>query len=162
MPTYTTRNDIASNARDGVIALLNQRLAETIDLRLSIKHAHWNVKGPQFIALHELFDQLASELDGPTDDVAERIAQLGGTARGTAQALTEATSLPPLSTELFDGAALVEALAERYAALAKAVRRNINETDDMGDADAADILTALSRTLDKGLWFLEAHAQGKR
>jgi len=162
MPTHTTRHDIATNARDGVIALLNQRLIETLDLRLSVKHAHWNVKGTQFIALHELFDLLAAELDKPTDDVAERVAQLGGTARGTAQSIAESTTLAPFPTATFDGMALVEALAERYGALGKAVRKNIDETDEMGDSDAADILTALSRTLDKGLWFLEAHLQGRR
>lgn len=154
---HPTRNDLAENARKGVIALLNARLADLIDLRLALKHAHWNVRGPHFIALHELFDSLQAGLDGHIDDLAERIAALGGTAMGSLQAVERATSLPPLPAELSDGIRLVEALADRTAAVAKSVRRSIDEAGEMGDADAADILTGLSRQLDKTLWFLEAH-----
>jgi len=156
---HQTRNDIAENARKGVIALLNARLAELIDLQLALKHAHWNVKGPHFIALHEMFDALQGGLSGHIDDMAERITALGGTAMGSVQAVSAATSLPPLPADLFDGLRLVEALADRTASLARSVRSGIGETTEMGDADAADLLTGLSRQLDKALWFLEAHLQ---
>jgi starvation-inducible DNA-binding protein len=156
---HKTRNDIAANARKGVAALLNARLADLIDLQLATKHAHWNVKGPHFIALHAMFDDLTATLTTHIDDMAERITALGGTAMGSVQAVEKATSLPPLPGDLFDGLKLAEALAERTAALGKSVRKGIEETTEMGDADAADLLTGLSRQLDKNLWFLEAHLQ---
>ncbi len=156
---HKTRNDLAENARRSVAALLNARLADLIDLQLALKHAHWNVKGPHFIALHEMFDTMVDSYDTHIDDVAERIAALGGMAAGTAQQVVAATALAPLPAELTDGLALVAALAERTAALAKSVRSAIEETEEAGDADAADILTALSRQLDKNLWFLESHLQ---
>lgn len=156
---HPTRNDMAENARKGVAALLNARLADLIDLQLALKHAHWNVKGPHFIALHDLFDDLHGALTPHIDDMAERITALGGTAMGSLQGIEKATSLPPLPTDLFDGLKLLEALADRTAALGKSVRQGIAETTEMGDADAADLLTGLSRQLDKTLWFLEAHLQ---
>jgi starvation-inducible DNA-binding protein len=156
---HPTRNDIAENSRMGVIALLNARLADLIDLQLALKHAHWNVKGPHFIALHAMFDDLQGGLAAHIDDMAERITALGGTAMGTMQDTAKATSLPALPSDVFDGLRLVEALADRTAALGKAVRKGIEETTEMGDADAADLLTGLSRQLDKNLWFLEAHLQ---
>lgn len=156
---HKTRNDIAANARKGVVELLNARLADLVDLQLATKYAHWNVKGPHFIALHELFDDLAGTLATPIDDMAERITALGGTAMGSVQAVEKATSLPAFPADVFDGLKMVEALADRTAALAKSVRKGIDEVDEMGDADAADLLTGLSRQLDKNLWFLEAHLQ---
>jgi starvation-inducible DNA-binding protein len=156
---HKTRNDIAANARKGIVELLNARLADLVDLQLATKHAHWNVKGPNFIALHEMFDDLAATLAAPIDDMAERITALGGTAMGSVQAVEKATSLTAMPTDVFDGMKMVEALADRTAALAKSVRNGIDEVDEMGDADAADLLTGLSRQLDKNLWFLEAHLQ---
>lgn len=156
---HKTRNDLAANARKSICALLNARLADLIDLQLVLKHAHWNVKGPQFIALHEMFDSMTDSYDGHADDIAERITALGGTAMGSVQAVEKATSLDPFPAEVFDGMKVVEALADRTAALAKSVRKGIDEADEAGDADAADILTGLSRQLDKNLWFLEAHLQ---
>ncbi len=156
---HKTRNDLAANARKSVAALLNARLADLIDLQLALKHAHWNVKGPNFIALHEMFDAMTDSYDAHVDDMAERIAALGGTAMGSVQAVEKATSLAPFPADVFDGMKMVEALAERTAALAKSVRKGIDETDEAGDVDAADILTALSRQLDKNLWFLESHLQ---
>jgi starvation-inducible DNA-binding protein len=156
---HKTRNDLAANARKSVSALLNARIADLIDLQLALKHAHWNVKGSNFIALHEMFDAMTDSYDAHVDDMAERITALGGTAMGSVQAVEKATSLAPFPADVFEGMKMVEALAERTAALAKSVRKGIDETAEMGDADAADILTALSRQLDKNLWFLEAHLQ---
>ena len=71
-----TRIDLKDNTRATMTALLNQQLVDTIDLYTQVKQAHWNVKGPHFIALHELFDKLAEELEGPVDDIAERVTAL--------------------------------------------------------------------------------------
>jgi starvation-inducible DNA-binding protein len=156
---HATSIDIPSNARQAVIETLNARLADLTDLKLATKHAHWNVKGPGFIALHEMFDGFAATLDGHIDTVAERITALGGTAKGTLAQAASGSSQPAFPTDVFEGMAVVKALAAGYAAAAKKVRAGIDDTED-ADADSADVLTAVSRDLDKALWFLEAHLQG--
>jgi starvation-inducible DNA-binding protein len=159
---HKTSIDLPSNARQTVITILNARLADTLDLALATKHAHWNVKGPHFIALHEMFDKFVPILHDAADEMAERVTALGGTAEGTVQQVAGATKLAAYPTDVFDGMATVRALADRYAALGKSVRANIDEAAEAGEADAADILTGLSRELDKALWFLEAHVQASR
>ena len=123
------------------------------------RHAHWNVKGPHFIALHELFDKLHAELEGPIDDIAERITALGGVAHGTLRMLAKASRVSEFPSDVHDGVAVTLALADRYATVAKSVRDAIDKTAKLGDADTADLFTGLSRQLDKALWFLEAHGQ---
>ncbi len=157
--THATKNDLSANAKNASIALLNARVADAIDLALLTKQAHWNLKGPQFIAIHEMLDTFRTEIDDHVDTMAERAVQLGGTAIGTLQAAAEATKLPPYPTDIYAIKDHLAALIERYGALANTVRQNIDDADEAGDADTADILTAVSRGLDKNLWFLEAHVQ---
>ena len=152
-----TRIDISPKLRASMIALLNQQLADTLDLNTQVKQAHWNVTGPHFIALHELFDKLAEELEEPVDDIAERITALAGVAHGTARMASKASRLKEFPDGRIDGMHAVAALADRYAALAKSTRKAIDTADAAGDADSADLLTGISRELDKALWFLEAH-----
>jgi starvation-inducible DNA-binding protein len=159
MKTHSTSNDLPSNTKTAVIALLNRNLAAGIDLALATKQAHWNLKGPQFIAVHEMMDGLRSELDGHVDTIAERVAQLGGTALGSLQAVAAGTTLKPYPTDIYAIRDHLGALIERYAVAANMVRKAIDEADDAGDATTADIFTAESRSLDKALWFLEAHVQ---
>lgn len=158
--TFPTRNDIPPEARTNLVNLLNQTLADLTDLQSQLKYAHWNVKGPQFISLHELFGKLADDLNEPIDDVAERVTALGGVAHGTARQAAQQSRLPEFPADIFAGLAVVEHLAQRYAALAKTTRAAIDQSATLGDADTADLFTGLSRQLDKSLWFLEAHAQG--
>lgn len=159
MTSHPTRNDLNSNAKKVSIELLNARLADAIDLALLTKQAHWNVKGPHFIAVHEMLDGFRTELDGHVDNIAERAVQLGGTAVGTSQAVAEATKLKPYPTDIYKTRDHLAALIDRYAQTAHSVRSAIDEASEAGDADTADIFTAYSRALDKSLWFLEAHTQ---
>ncbi len=156
---YPTQNDLPLQTRDAMVRLLNARLADTLDLSLQIKQAHWNVKGPNFIALHELFDRFHGEAEAFYDDIAERITALGGIAYGTAAAVAEKSTLPGYPTDIADGLAHVKALVGSYAVLAKAVRAAIETASGAGDADTADLFTGMSRGLDKTLWFLESHIQ---
>jgi len=156
---HKTRIDLPESKRKPIVKLLNERLADVIDLGLQIKQAHWNVKGPNFIALHKLFDEFAGEIAEHVDTTAERITSLGGTAEGTLAAVSKRTSLPPYSLTIKEGRAHVDALATVIAAVAKGARAAIDESGALGDADTADLFTALSRDLDKQLWFLEAHLQ---
>ncbi len=154
---YPTRIDMAANVRSQVTEILNQTLAATLDLKTQTKQAHWNVKGMDFLQLHELFDELAGELEEYVDMVAERVTALGGTAMGTARVAAAESILPEYPFNAIDGVEHVTALAERFAAYGKHVRGAIDATDDLGDADTADLYTEISRTIDMRLWFLEAH-----
>ena len=154
---YPTRIDIAEEVRIKVIDLLNKTLAATLDLKTQTKQAHWNVKGTDFYQLHELFDEMAGELEEYVDMVAERVTALGGTALGTARMAASESILPEYPLDAVGGMEHVTALAERYSAYGKHVREAIDTTDDLGDADTADLYTEISRTIDKRLWFLEAH-----
>ena len=154
-----TKNSLQSNAKKASIELLNARLADSIDLALITKQAHWNIKGPQFIALHEMIDTFRTEIDTHVDTMAERIVQLGGIALGTSQTVVAATKLEPYPTDITRSKDHLAALIERYAAASKSVREAIDDADEAGDPATTDIFTAYSRALDKALWFLEAHIQ---
>ena len=154
---YPTRIDLPSDVREQVIEILNKTLAATLDLKTQTKQAHWNVKGMDFYQLHELFDEMATEIEEYTDMVAERVTALAGTALGTARIAASESILPEYPLDVVAGADHVTALAERYSAYAQHVREAIAKTDELGDADTADLYTEISRTIDKRLWFLEAH-----
>jgi starvation-inducible DNA-binding protein len=162
MRNFPTKNDLKSNAKQVSIGVLNARVAEGIDLALLTKQAHWNLKGPQFIAVHEMLDGFRAQIDTAVDTMAERVVQLGGTALGTTQTVAQASTLKPYPTDIYAIHDHLNALIERYAEVASSVRSGIDQTAESGDADTADILTGISRDLDKALWFLEAHVQEAR
>lgn len=161
MKTHKTRNDLPSNTKSTVIALLNDALASVIDLALVTKQAHWNLKGPQFIAIHELLDTFRTLLDKHSDTIAERAVQLGGTALGSVQSVTATSKLKAYPTDIYKIQDHLDELIARYGDVANLIRKSIDEADEAGDANTADIFTAASRDLDKSLWFLEAHVQEK-
>ena len=154
---YPTRNDLSVDTRQQVVEILNHSLAATLDLKTQTKQAHWNVKGKDFYQLHELFDEMAAEVEEYVDMVAERVTALGGTALGTARMAADGSVLAEYPVTAVSGEDHVTALADRYATYAQHVRAAIAKTDDLGDADTADLYTEISRTIDKRLWFLEAH-----
>jgi starvation-inducible DNA-binding protein len=154
-----TKNDLPQKTRTAVAAILNQRLADAIDLSTQIKAAHWNVKGPNFIALHELFDKVYDSVEAAIDDIAERCVALGGTAMGTARVAAKVSSLDEYPARTAKWTDHVEAVTDRLAAFGKLVRKAIDETDKLGDKDTADLFTEVSREIDKMLWFVESHLQ---
>jgi starvation-inducible DNA-binding protein len=159
---HDTRNDLPARTRAKVIESLNARLAEAIDLGAQAKHAHWNVKGPNFIALHELFDKVAESVEEHIDELAERITALGGTAYGTIAAVARSSALEPYPENIVEGLEHVDALAAALAQFGKKIRKGIEEAGKQGDADTSDLYTGISRETDKYLWFLEAHLQSGR
>ena len=154
---YQSRIDLSADIREKVINILNLTLATTIDLKTQTKQAHWNVKGLNFINLHELFDEMAGELEEYVDMVAERITALAGVAYGTARVASNISVLDEYPLDIVTGDDHLNALADRYAAYAFHLREAIDKADHLGDADTADLYTEISRTIDKRLWFLEAH-----
>ena len=154
---YKTKNDIPEKTRTVLVELLNARLADSVDLMHQAKEAHWNVKGPSFIALHRLFDEIVDSAEEYMDLVAERVVQLGGVAEGTIQAAAQRTTLTPYPVGISAERDHVEALSSALAAYGKSARKAIDESDELGDKDTADIFTEISRGVDKYLWFVEAH-----
>lgn len=159
---FTTKNDLPVASRKKLIELLNARLADSIDLQTQTKQAHWNVKGANFIALHELFDKVNEAVEDYVDDIAERAVQLGGVADGTARSIAKRTTLPEYPANTVDGMSHVEALSTVLAAYGKAIRHAIEEANELKDADTADLFTEVSRGIDKWLWFVEAHGQSAK
>ena len=157
--TFATRIDIPGKVRTALINVLSQQLADTLDVYSQTKQAHWNVKGREFYQLHELFDTFAGDLLGHIDDIAERITALGGTARGTVRHAAQVSRVAELPDVLGTSKQAIATLADRYADLAKSTRDAIEACDEIDDAGSEDLLTGISRDLDKKLWFLEAHLQ---
>jgi starvation-inducible DNA-binding protein len=152
-----TRNDLPARTRAKAEALLNARLADALDLESATKQAHWNVKGPHFIALHELFDKLHGNIEEHVDQIAERITALGGTPLGTVGTVARSSSLKPYPENIYAGPDHLRALADRWADFGKKVRAAIAATAALDDAGTSDLFTAISRDVDQYLWFLEAH-----
>ncbi len=159
---YDTENDISQKSRSQLNALMNLRLADAVDLQMQMKQAHWNVKGPHFIGLHELFDRIDEAVESYVDLIAERIVQLGGVAEGTVRVASARSRLEEYPTTISEGMAHVEAVAKALSTFGREARITIDETDALGDADTADLFTEISRGIDKWLWFVEAHAQASK
>ena len=156
---FPTHIDIPEKQRTLLCELLNAHLADTFDLFSQVKQAHWNVKGKDFYQLHLLFDEIAAEMAEYVDMIAERCTSLGGYATGTVRMAAEGSSLTEYPTDAIVGMEHVAALVERMSVYAAKIRHAIDDTDKMGDPTTADMFTQISRTVDKRLWFLEAHIQ---
>lgn len=159
---YETENDISQPRRLELNTLMNQRLADAVDLQLQMKQAHWNVKGPSFIALHELFDQVDEAIESYVDLIAERIVQLGGIAEGTVRVAAARSRLEEYPLTIADGLTHVEAVAKALATFGREARNTINQADELEDAATADLFTEIARGVDKWLWFVEAHSQASK
>ena len=159
---YPTKNSLPEKTRIQIAGMLQDHLSNSIDLTTQAKQAHWNVKGPDFISLHELFDKVAEDSEEYTDLIAERIVQLGGTAEGTLQAAAKRTQLPEYPLNISAGHAHVNALAHSLASYGENIRDAVTKADELKDQDTADLLTQISRAVNKYLWFVEAHIQGPR
>lgn len=158
---HRTKNDLSEKVRRTSIGLLNQQLTDALDLQLQAKQAHWNVKGPHFIALHELFDRVAEEFAGFSDELAERAVELGGLALGTVQVVSRTSRMRAYPIDLVSGRQHVEALSSALAGFGKTSRAAIDAAGKIGDANTADLFTEISRGVDKLLWLVEAHAQAR-
>jgi len=154
---HSTRLDIPSPVREAAIRILQARLSDALDLEAQMKQAHWNVRGPAFFQLHQLFDSLHDTAEGYVDLLAERITTLGGVADGRVQTTAAATSLDAYPLDAKGGEAHLRASAAALGRFGQALRANIDEAAELPDADTADVLTEVSRGVDQQLWFVEAH-----
>ena len=156
---HPTRNDLSAKTRGAVIKQLGELSIDAVDLFTQIKQAHWNVKGANFIAIHELFDKVAEEAEDWGDDLAERIVQLGGTALGSSRVVAKGTTLPEYPAGIVHSSDHVEAVSNVLAIFGKKIRAGIDACDKLGDKGSADLCTGISRGVDKYLWFVESHGK---
>jgi len=154
---HPTRNTLSENIRAQSVELLNKHLAAAIDLRAQVKQAHWNVRGPAFIAIHELFDRVAVEVEGYSDLIAERAGGLGGTANGTVQAAAERSFLVPYPLGIADENQHIFAVAGTLAAFGQSTRDAADQSAAFGDVSTSDLFTEISRGIDQQLWLIESH-----
>ena len=158
---YKTKIDLSEKVRRNVNLILNDRLAAVSQWQSQVKQAHWNVKGPHFIALHELFDKISDLVLEQIDEIAERITSLGGTAEGTVAVAAKRSKLKNYPLSITAGKDHLFYLSTQLSVFGKSVRAAIDDTNKLGDLDTADLFTGISREVDKYLWFLEAHLQEK-
>lgn len=156
---HSTRISLPEKDRIEISGLLNITLASVLDLYAQIKHAHWNVKGTNFISLHLLFDKIAEEVENQADVIAERIMALGGSAFGTIQEIISNSKLRVYPIDIFQGADHIEHLTHNFAILGELSAENIDQTAKLDDMVTNEIYVDLTRMLDKNSWFLEAYAQ---
>ena len=156
---FASRNDTPHDIRQTMITLLNQQPADTFDLYSQVKQAHWNVKGMHFVQLHLLFDELAKSLIEYIDLIAERVTALGGMVTGTIHLASTNSQLPEFPVEIVEGKQVLDVLAMRYGVYGSSSRAAIAKAAEDGDQATADLFTEISRTIDKHLWFLDAHLQ---
>ncbi|MBC6715719.1 MULTISPECIES: DNA starvation/stationary phase protection protein Dps [Aurantimonas] len=156
---HKTMNPISENIRGSMVELLQTHLATAVDITYQTKQAHWNVKGMNFIAVHELFDDLHEETEEYVDTIAERLTAIGGQAHGTVQAASENSLLDPYPLDLVKSEDHLKRLTESYSKWSAAVAEGIEEASEAGDPLTEDLLTAIGRGLDKGIYFMESHFQ---
>lgn len=154
-----TKNDLPEATRSKLVELLNARLSDAIDLQTQCKQAHWNVKGPNFIALHKLFDEVNEDVEEYVDSLAERAVQLGGVADGTARTVAKRSALSEYPPKAITGRDHADALSSALSAFGKSAREAIDKSTELRDADTADLFTEISRGVDKWLWMVEAHLE---
>jgi starvation-inducible DNA-binding protein len=151
-----SKNELPSEIRAASVKLLGARLVDGVDLQLQSKQAHWNVKGPSFAALHEVFDKLCADVETYVDLVAARIVQLGGYVDGSARTVAKSSSLTEFP-RVQSGREHVDALAIALSAFGARARAAIDEAQRAGDGDTAELFTEISRGIDRWVWFVESH-----
>jgi starvation-inducible DNA-binding protein len=153
---YKSPSQLSEDVRTQIEQTLNARLADGLDLHSQIKVAHWNIKGPQFAALHPLFETFAVSLAAHNDAIAERAVTLGGRAYGTARHVASNSKLPEYPQETTRDMDHVRLLAERIEKYLEGTRNSRVLGEKLGDTDTVDLLTGIISEFEKHAWFLRA------
>jgi starvation-inducible DNA-binding protein len=157
---FRSPSHLPEQARADIAATLNERLADGLDLHSQIKVAHWNIKGPQFAALHPLFETFAVSLAAHNDAIAESAVTLGAKAYGTARHVAATSRLPEYPQETTRDLEHVRLLADRIEKYLGGLRGSRGVAEKSVDADTVDLLTGIVSELEKHAWFLRASLEG--
>jgi starvation-inducible DNA-binding protein len=153
---YRSPNPLPEAERGRIAESLNARLSDGLDLHSQIKVAHWNIKGPQFAALHPLFETFAVSLAEHNDSIAERAVTLGARAYGTVRHVAKSSNLPDYPQETSRDLDHVRLLAERIEAYLAGLRQTRAVGEEAKDTDTVDLLTGIITEFEKHDWFLRA------
>ena len=159
---YDTRSDLSITVREMMVPILQARLIDSVDLYTQVKLAQWNVKGPHFTGLHDLFESLAEVVEQHSNTLAERIAALGGRPDATARVVAKQSSLGEFPLDISEGLVYVAAVADKVSLHAKGLRTSIADATRLGDLDTADLFTGISRAVHEQLRLLDSHLQAER
>ena len=153
---FKSPSQLPEAARATLSEALNARLADGLDLHSQIKVAHWNVKGPQFAALHPLFETFAVGLAAFNDAIAERAVTLGGKALGTARHVAANSKLAEYPQQTTRDMEHVKLLAERFEQYLQGLRQSRSVGESLADTDTVDLLTGVISQFETHAWFLRA------
>ena len=153
---YKSPSHLSEPAREILINVLNARLADGLDLHSQIKVAHWNIKGPQFAALHPLFETFAISLGNFNDSIAERAVTLGGKAFGTVRHVAKTSRITEYPQDTTRDLDHVKLLAERFESYLVELRDSRSAAESQADTDTVDLLTTVITEFEKNAWFLRA------
>lgn len=153
---YRSPSPLSETARKHISESLNARLADGLDLHSQIKVAHWNIKGPQFAALHPLFETFADGLSAFNDQLAERAVTLGAKAYGTARHVAKTSRLPEYEQETTRDLDHVRLLADRFDRYLAGLRESRAIAEQNQDTDTVDLFTQVITAFEKHTWFLRA------
>lgn len=156
--TNFTVPGMKESAADKAIAILDKRMVALIDLGLTLKHVHWNVVGPNFIAVHEMLDPQVEAVQGMVDDIAERIATLGGIPVGTPGELVKRRKWEDYSLQRASANEHLAALDIVYNGVVEDQRDAINKLSEL-DPVSEDMLTGQAGDLELFQWFVRAHLE---
>ena len=159
---HATHNDMPQKTREKMAELLNARLADCTDMAGDARVAHWNVKGPHFIGLHELFQVIYEGLGVQMDEIAERCVQLGGTAKGTIRIAAQQSQIEEYPIDCFACEDHVREMSKRLSTYAKSLRQGIDDAEEAEDMATSDMFTEFVQQVDKWTWMVEAHIQENR
>jgi starvation-inducible DNA-binding protein len=159
---YSTSIHLPESARRSSVEFLQARLCDAVDLMLQTKVAHWNVKGANFISLHLLFDEVNDRIRKIVDRIAERVTQLGGIATGDSSSVANHSSLPDYPLDISEGRDHIVALCRSMSEFGKSLKEGVAFMEELDDLGSSDLLVESVRTIDKYLWFVEAHVQDEK
>ncbi len=156
---YETRIALSAETKAKVVEVMQERLAEALDMYSQAKFAHWNVKGDNFYQLHLVFDSVADHVFPQIDAIAERLTQLGGVANGTVRQAAMVSKIPEYKVDLIAGMEHVAALADALGHYCAELREASDKIDEIGDEPTSDFFKQLVVEAEEQLYFLESHLE---
>ncbi len=147
------------NARQQIVALLNKRLSDTFVLYTKTLNYHWNITGPEFIALHLLLNEQYDALAESVDEIAERVRKLGGFAFGTLDEFKQNSAIEEQPGRIPNWQEMLQCLVDDHEFVIRQLRKDAETTDELGDTFTNDFVIGLAEGHETMAWKLRAHLE---